>query len=181
MDVKNAFLNGDLEDEVYMQPLAGYICPPNKVYLLRKALYGLKQAPRTCFSKFNSTVSQLGFSSNPHDSTLFIRRTNQGTVILLLYVDDMIITGDDTSSITDLKASLNYHFEMKDLGPLSYFLCLEVLSSVDGFYLSQAKYAFNLISRAGLIYTRTESTPLELNVHLAPTDGTVLDNPTLYR
>ena len=115
MDVKNAFLNGDLTEEVYMQPPPGYTCPPNKVCLLRKALYGLKQAPRAWFEKFSSTVSQLGFSSSPHDSALFIRKTTAGTVLLLLYVDEMIITGDDTSGIANLKESLSHHFEMKDL------------------------------------------------------------------
>ena len=102
-------------------------------------------------------------------------------MILLLYVDDMIITGDDTSSITDLKASLSRHFEMKDLDPLSYFLGLEVLSSVDGLYLSQAKYTSDLISRAGLTDSRMESTPLEPNVRFTPMDGTVHDNLTLCR
>ena len=181
MDVKNAFLNGVLTEEVYMQPPPGYTCPPNKVCLLKKALYGLKQAPRAWFEKFSSTVSQLGFSSSPHDSALFIRKTTHGTVLLLLYVDDMIITGDDTSGIANLKESLSHHFEMKDLGPLSYFLGLEVTSSTNGLFLSQAKYASDLLSRAGLTDHRTESTPLEPNVRFTPMDGTVLDNPTLYR
>ncbi|XP_057723854.1 uncharacterized mitochondrial protein AtMg00810-like [Arachis stenosperma] len=93
----------------------------------------------------------------------------------------MIITGDDVDGISDLKASLQRTFEMKDLGSLSYFLSLEVMSTVDGIYLSQAKYASDLLARAGIIDSRTESTPLKPKVRFSPMNGTVLDNPTLYR
>uniref|UniRef100_A0A2N9ICW1 Integrase catalytic domain-containing protein n=1 Tax=Fagus sylvatica TaxID=28930 RepID=A0A2N9ICW1_FAGSY len=106
IDVKNAFLNGDLSEEVYMQPPPGLSHPPDKVCRLRHALYGLKHAPRAWFAKFSSTVSQLGFSISSYDSALFLRRTGKGTILLLLYVDDMIITGDDLSGIQELKAFL---------------------------------------------------------------------------
>jgi hypothetical protein len=139
MDVKNAFLNGDLSEEVYMQPPPGLSHPPDKVCRLRHALYGLKHAPRAWFAKFNSIVSRLGFSISSYDSTLFLHHTGKGTILLLLYVDDMIITGDDLSGIQELKNFLNQNFEMKDLGHLSYFLGLEITSSDDSFYLTQAK------------------------------------------
>ncbi|XP_072072082.1 uncharacterized mitochondrial protein AtMg00810-like [Arachis hypogaea] len=181
MDVKNAFLNGDLKKTVYMKPPPGYPCPSDKVCLLRKALYGLKQAPREWFDKFSTTICSLGFTSSPHENALFIRKSERGVVLLLLYVDDMIITGDDVDGISALKASLHRTFEMKDLGSLSYFLGLEVISTDDGIYLSQAKYASDLLARAGITDSRTESTPLEPNVRFTPIDGTVLDNPTLYR
>ena len=103
MDVKNAFLNGDLSEEVYMQPPPGLSHPTNKVCRLCRALYGLKQAPRAWFAKFSTTVSSLGYSISSYDSALFIRRTDRGTILLLLYVDDMIITGDDITSIQELK------------------------------------------------------------------------------
>uniref|UniRef100_A0A2N9J561 Integrase catalytic domain-containing protein n=1 Tax=Fagus sylvatica TaxID=28930 RepID=A0A2N9J561_FAGSY len=130
MDVKNAFLNGELTEEVYMQLPPGFSQPPgfsHKVCRLRQALYGLKQAPRAWFAKFNSTISQHGFSASSYDSALFFRRSDHGITLLLLYVDDMIITGDDVQGIQDLKRFLGQHFEMKDLGPLSYFLGLEGL------------------------------------------------------
>uniref|UniRef100_A0A2N9HQD7 Integrase catalytic domain-containing protein n=1 Tax=Fagus sylvatica TaxID=28930 RepID=A0A2N9HQD7_FAGSY len=153
MDVKNAFLNGELTEEVYMQLPPGFSQPPgfsHKVCRLRRALYGLKQAPRAWFAKFSSTISQHGFSASSYDSALFFRRSDHGITLLLLYVDDMIITGDDVQGIQDLKRFLGQHFEMKDLGPLSYFLGLEVSSSSDGYYLTQAKYTSDLISRAGI-------------------------------
>jgi hypothetical protein len=107
MDVKNAFLNGYLSEEVYMQPPPSLSHPLDKVCQLRRALYGLKQAPRAWFAKFSSTVSRLGFSINSYDSALFLRRTGKGTILLLLYVDDMIITRDDLSGIQELKDFLS--------------------------------------------------------------------------
>uniref|UniRef100_A0A2N9HTM0 Integrase catalytic domain-containing protein n=1 Tax=Fagus sylvatica TaxID=28930 RepID=A0A2N9HTM0_FAGSY len=159
-DVKNALLNGELTEEVYMQLPPGFSQPSgfsHKVCRLRWALYGLKQASQAWFAKFSSTISQHGFSASSYDSALFFRRSDHGITLLLLYVDDMIITGDDVQGIQDLKRFLGQHFEMKDLGPLSYFLGLEVSSSSDGYYLTQAKYTSDLISRAGIMDTSWDS------------------------
>ena len=99
IDVKNAFLNGNLSEEVYMQSLLGLFVESNKVCHLRRALYGLKQAPRAWFAKFSSTISRLGYMASYYDSALFLRRTDKCTILLLLYVDNMIITGDDLNGI----------------------------------------------------------------------------------
>ena len=146
MDVKNAFLNGELSEEIYMQPPPYLSVDSNKVCHLRRAFYGLKQAPRTWFAKFSSTIFHLGYTTSPYDSVLFLRRTDKGTILLLLYVDDMIITGDDLSSIQELKDFLSQQFEMKDLGHLSYFLGVEITHSTDGLYITQAKYTSDLLS-----------------------------------
>jgi hypothetical protein len=124
MDVKNVFLNGDLNEEVCMQPSPGYTHPPHKVCCLRRAFYGLKQAPRAWFAKFSSTIAQIGFVSSSYDSALFIRRFDAGLILLLLYVDNIIITEDDTVGIRNLQKILCQQFEMKDLGSLNYFLGL---------------------------------------------------------
>ena len=150
MDVKNAFLNEDLSEEVYMQPPHGISVESSKVCHLRRALYGLKQAPRAWFAKFSSIIFRLGYTASPYDFALFLCRTDKGTIVLLLYVDDMIITGNDLSDIQELKDFLSQQFEMKDLGHLSYFLGLEITHSIDGLYITQAKYAFDLLSRAKL-------------------------------
>ena len=105
-------------------------------YHFRHALFGLKQAPRAWFAKFSSVVAQQGFTPSPYDSALFICHTSTGITLILLYVDDIIIVGDDTTDIHDLQKFLSQHFEMKDLGTLSYFLGLEVTSSSDGYYFS---------------------------------------------
>ena len=107
MDVKNVFLNRDLSEEVYMRPPLGLFIESNKVCHLRRALYGLKQAPRAWFAKFSSTIFCLGYTVTSYDSALFLHRTDKGTILLLLYVDDMIITGDNHSDIQELKDFLS--------------------------------------------------------------------------
>ena len=111
----------------------------------------------------------------------FFRRTDKCTILLLLYVDDMIITSDDLNDIQELKDFLSQQFEMKDLGHISYFLGLEITHSTDGLYITQAKYAFELLSRAGLTDSKTVDTPVELNAHLTLTGGKPLSNPSLYK
>ena len=181
MDVKNAFLNGDLHEEVYMTPPPGVPHGPGEVCRLKKALYGLKQAPRAWFEKFTAVITSLGFIPSENDSALFIRCTSGGRILVSLYVDDMIITGDDVGGITVLKSELSRCFEMKDLGPLRYFLGIEVAHSPKGYLLSQSKYTGDILERARLTDTKIVDTPLELNVHLSPYDGVLLPDPTLYR
>jgi hypothetical protein len=181
MDVKNAFLNGDLSEEVYMQPPPGLSSPLTKVCRLHRALYGLKQAPRAWFAKFSAIVSSLGYSISSYDSGLFIRCTNRDIILLLLYVDDMIITGDDSIGILKIKQFLGQHFEMKDLCTLSYFLGLEISSYSDGYYLTHAKYISDLLSWANLTDCTTVDMPIELNVRLNLHDGKPLRDFTLYR
>ena len=178
MDVKNTFLNGDLHEEVYMQPPPCYPHSGSQVCCLCHALYGLKQALRAQFEKFSLVVAQQGFTSSPHDTALFVRRSSADITLILLYVGDMIITGDDSAGIRSLQHFLSQHFEMKDLGTLSYFLGLEVTSSSDGYYLSQAKYASNLLSKAGITDNKTVSTSLEYNAKLTPLDGEPISDAT---
>uniref|UniRef100_A0A2N9J458 Reverse transcriptase Ty1/copia-type domain-containing protein n=1 Tax=Fagus sylvatica TaxID=28930 RepID=A0A2N9J458_FAGSY len=168
--------------ETFAQLLAFHLFAP---YWLLQPL-----APQVWFAKFSSTVSRLGFFISSYDSTLFLHRTGKGTILLLLYVDDMIITGDDLSGIQELKDFLSQNFEMKDLGHLSYFLGLEIMatstgffhkSSDYGFYLTQAKYTSDLLSRAGLTDHKIVDTPIELNAHLTPSSGELLPDPTLYQ
>lgn len=116
-----------------------------------------------------------------YDLGLFTRTTDIGTIFLLLYVDDMIITGSDTIGILQLKQSRSSCFEMKDLGSLHYFPGHEVLSNSSGIYLCQAKYISNLFSRSGLTDAKVVSTPLEPNSHLVLGSDNPLSGPTTYR
>ena len=100
----------------------------------------------------------MGYTANPYDFALFLRRTDKGIILLLLYVDDMIITGDDLSGIQELKDFLLQQFEMKDLGHLSYFLGFEITNSTNGLYITQAKYASDFLSQAGLTNSKTVDT-----------------------
>ena len=116
-----------------------------------------------------------------YDSSLFLRRTDKNIILFLMYVDDMIITGDDLSGIQELKDFLSQQFEMKDLGHLNYFLGLEIIHSTDGLYITQAKNAFELLSQAGLTDSKIVDTPVEFNAHLTPSRGKPFSNCSLYR
>ncbi|KAL0546854.1 hypothetical protein IC582_016772 [Cucumis melo] len=181
MDVKNVFLNGTLSKEVYMKPPPNTSPPPHKVCLLHRALYGMKQAPRAWFATFGSTITQVGFTSSHHDTTLFTRHTPQGIVLLLLYVDDMIITGNDAQVISDLQHYLSQHFEIKDFGFLNYFIGIEVSRCSNGYLLSKAKYVSDFLVRSELTDFNTTSTPLDPNVHLNPYGGVPLEDVSLYQ
>ena len=184
MDVKNVFLNGELSEEVYMKLPPSYSHPSgflHRVCRLRRTLYGLKQAPQAWFAKFSSTISQHSFSSSSFDTALFLRRSSHGITILLLYVDNMIITGDDMQGIQDLKHFLGRQFEMKHLDPLNYFLGLEVSSSEDGYYLTQAKYTSNLISLVSITDSKIVDTPIEYNCRLNSHGGESQSDATLHK
>jgi len=181
MDVKNVFLHGDLHEEVYMHPPPGVDAPPGYVCHLRRALYGLKQAPRAWFERFVSVITAAGFSPSPHDPALFTHISSRGRTLLLLYVDDMLITGDDAEHVSLIKRHLSQQFQMTDLGPLSYFLGIEVLHSQKGYYISQSKYIQDLLVRSGLTDNKIAATPMDLHLQLRPNDGTPLQDPARYR
>ena len=117
---------------------------------------------------------------SPHDTALFVRRSSASITLILLYVDDTIITKDDFAGICSLQHFLSQHFEMKDLGTLGYFLGLKVTSSFDGYYLSQTKYASDLLSKVGITDNKIVSTFLEYNAKLTPLDGELIFDATCY-
>lgn len=129
-DVKNAFLHGDLQEEVYMEPPPVFSkgFQPRDVCRLKKALYGLKQSPRAWFGRFTVAMKKYGYHQSNSDHTLFVKRRHGRVTCLIIYVDDMIITGDDTDEIVQLRRNLFREFEIKDLGQLKYFLGIEVLN-----------------------------------------------------
>ncbi|WVZ63910.1 LOW QUALITY PROTEIN: hypothetical protein U9M48_013504 [Paspalum notatum var. saurae] len=175
MDVKNAFLH------VYMHPPPGVDVPLGYVCRRHRALYGLKQAPRAWFEWFASVIQAAGFSPSDHDPALFVHLSSRGRTLLLLYVDDMLITGDDPDHISHVKMQLSEQFQMSDLGPLSYFLGIEVLQTANGCYLSQSQYIQDLLARSALSDHHTAATPMDLHLKLRPSDGTPLDDPSRYR
>jgi hypothetical protein len=179
--MKNAFLNGELREDVYMHPPPGYSVPEAMVCHLHRSLYGLKQAPWAWFQHFASMVTGASFSASAHDPTLFVHVPPRGRTLFLLYVDDMIITGDDPEYIAFIKAHFSDQFLMSDLGPLWYFLGIEISSTPEGFFLSQEKHIQDLLDHATLTDHQTVETPMELNVHLVATDGEPLEDPTHYR
>jgi transposase InsO family protein len=150
LDVKSAFLHGDLSEDVYVAQPPGYEQKgfEHKVYKLKKALYGLKQAPRAWYSRIESYFLKEKFTKCPHEHTLFIKQSKEGKLLIVcLYVDDLIYTGDDESMCRNFKQSMMTEFEMTDLGKMSYFLGLEVLQSSTGISISQRKYAQEVLER----------------------------------
>ena len=131
-DIKNAFLHGDLEEEVFMEPPPGFknLFSGDKVCRLKKALYGLKQSPRAWFGRFTKAMIAMEYKQSQGDHTLFIKHFDHGKITaLLVYVDDIIITGDNMEEIEVLKKCLAKEFEVKDLSKLKYFLGIEVAYS----------------------------------------------------
>ena len=144
MDVKSAFLNGPLEEEVYIVQPPGFEKEGRKhlVYRLRKALYGLKQAPRAWNKLIDAVLAKLGFVKSTVEFGVYVKRTSHAnTLIACLYVDDLIITGSVEEEIEEFKGRMKIEFEMTNLGTLSYFLGLEFVHTHKGVFLHQKKYA----------------------------------------
>ncbi|VVA37944.1 PREDICTED: Retrovirus-related Pol poly from transposon, partial [Prunus dulcis] len=184
LDVKNAFLHGELQEDVFMKQPQGFVDSqyPNHVCKLQKSLYGLKQAPRAWNAKFTGYLPTLGFSVSHSDPSLFVKKTEVAVVILLLYVDDIIITGSDPSLVTSVIQALSEVFELKDLGKLKYFLGLEVQYHSEGkIFVNQAKYARDLIKKASMETCKPCSTPSKPHHQVLKDEGTLLSSPTLFR
>jgi hypothetical protein len=134
-----------------------------KVCRLKKSLYGLKQSPRAWFDRFRKVVCGMGYGQCNGDHTLFYKHSEQKITILAVYVDDIIITGDDEGETTRLKKCLSQAFEVKDLGKLKYFLGIEVARSSKRIALSQRKYTLDLLNDMGMMGCRAASTPIDQN------------------
>ena len=129
LDIKNAFLHGDLAKEVYMEQPPGFVAQGEfgLVCKLRHSLYDLKQAPRACFDQFSYVVQEFGMTRSIVDHSVFYHHTSSGQcVYLIVYVDDIVITGNNQDGIQRLKQHLFSHFQTKDLGKLKYFLGIKI-------------------------------------------------------
>jgi len=138
LDIKNAFLNGKLEEEIYMKVSPGFEEENmGKICKLYRSLYGLKQSSRVWFKKFSSTLINFRYKQGATDYTLFTKHGENGNkAILIMYVDDIIIIGDDIQEISTLKHRLGDEFEVKDLGEMKYFLGMEVARNKQGILIS---------------------------------------------
>ncbi|RVX07454.1 Retrovirus-related Pol polyprotein from transposon TNT 1-94 [Vitis vinifera] len=164
LDIKNAFLNGDLEEEVYMDIPPGFeeSMAKNQVCKLQKSLYGLKQSPRAWFDRFTKAVLKLGYKQGQADHTLFVKKSHAGKMaILIVYVDDIILSGNDMEELQNLKKYLSEEFEVKDLGNLKYFLGMEVARSRKGIVVSQRKYILDLLKETGMLGCKPIDTPMD--------------------
>ncbi|GKC69110.1 ribonuclease H-like domain-containing protein [Tanacetum coccineum] len=181
LDVKNAFLNGDLSETVYMHQPPGFVDNryPHHVCLLQRSLYGLKQAPRSWFQRFAGYATRAGFYHSHCDSLLFIYRHGSQVAYLLIYVDDIILTASCPTLLQQIIGSLNNEFDMTDLEALNYFLGISADRTPTGLFLSQKKYALQLLERAHMVTCNPSRTPVDTESKLGP-EGVPVQDPTLY-
>ncbi|KAM5546528.1 hypothetical protein ABKV19_002354, partial [Rosa sericea] len=183
MDVKTAFLNGFLQEEVYVEQPPGFQDPHNldHVYRLKKALYGLKQAPRAWYERLSTHLVEKGYTRGSVDKTLFVKRTKNDLIIAQVYVDDIVFGSTSRYLVKEFQSVMESEFEMSMCGELTFFLGLQVKQIDTGLFLSQSKYAENLIKKFGLASKKTVTNPMSTTTKLSEDhDGKSVD-PTLYR
>ncbi|KAG8064903.1 hypothetical protein GUJ93_ZPchr0004g39485 [Zizania palustris] len=183
MDVKSAFLNGELKEEVYVQQPPGFIAAGHegKVLKLKKALYGLRQAPRAWNSKLDSSLRSLGFTRCASEHEMYTKGTAATRVVVGVYVDDLIITGVSPADVDDFKSEMRRLFRMSDLGLLSYYLGIEVKQGQHSITLGQAAYAKKLLEKAGMKDCKPCHTPMEVRLKLSTESNTPEVDATSYR
>jgi hypothetical protein len=183
MDVKSAFLNGELKEEVYVAQPPGFVVKgaEKKVLRLKKALYGLKQAPRAWNAKLDATMLVLGFQRSNSEHGVYTRSGVKSRLIVGVYVDDLIITGNRNDDIGTFKAEMKKVFRMSDLGLLTYYLGIEVHQDKSGTTLRQAAYAEKLLERSGLLDCNSTQAPMEPRLKLSKNSTTPVTDATEYR
>eukprot|EP00253_Pinus_taeda_P013773 PITA_13773 len=183
MDVKSAFLNGVLKEEVYVEQPPGYEVDgqEHKVCKLKKALYGLKQAPRAWYNIIDAYLIENGFDKCDGEPTLYIKENDGKILIVVLYVDDLIFTSNDASLIADFKAVMKSEFEVTDLGFLRYFLGIEVDQSENGVFISQDKYVEVVLKGFNMHNSKAAVTPTVMGLRLTKEDSSKDFDPKLYK
>ncbi|KAL2249557.1 UNVERIFIED_CONTAM: Retrovirus-related Pol polyprotein from transposon RE2 [Sesamum indicum] len=180
-DVNNAFLHGSLQEDIYMEPPEGFEVEPGYVCKLKKALYGLKQASREWNKKFTENMQGLGFKQSCHDYCLFTKNVKDGQVLLLVYVDDILVSAPSLDYINEVQHCMNNLFTIKNLGIAKYFLGIELAQAPEGLLATQNKYTADIIQDMGLTHATSKNTPLPTGIKLSSNDSEPLPEPSRYR
>eukprot|EP00253_Pinus_taeda_P005890 PITA_05890 len=183
MDVKSTFLNGDLEEDVYIEKPDGFILgnDPNLVCRLKKALYGLKQAPRAWYYRLDKYLHQQGFSKGSTDSNLYIKIGNNKLLILVVYVDDIIFGSHEEAMSQSFALVMQKEFEMSLLGELTYFLGLQIQQNKGGIFLYQTKYLKQILKKYGMEDAKPLCTPMVTGCSLSANDESAAVHQPTYR
>lgn len=183
LDVKNAFLNGELVEEVYMDAPPGFEEKfRGKICKLKQSIYGLKQLPRAWFNRFTHFVKKKRYSQGQFDHTMFVKHTIDGKMaILIVYVDDILLTRNNGDEIHRLRKHLGSEFEIKDLGPTRYFLGMDITRSKIGISVSQRKYVLDLLKETGMSGCRPSDTPMDPNQKLREVSNGVPIDKGMYQ
>jgi transposase InsO family protein len=185
MDVKTAFLHGDLDVDIYMRQPEGFVDPSKQhlVCLLKKSLYGLKQASRAWYHKIDTALSTLGFTALASDHCIYVERSEQLVTFIVLYVDDLLLIGNSLARLANMKRKLSNSFEMTDLGEAQFILGLQLTRdrAARTLSLSQADYVRRVVERYGMANSRPVPTPLAMGALLSATDcpAVISSTPTL--
>ncbi|KAG8493234.1 hypothetical protein CXB51_010575 [Gossypium anomalum] len=184
LDVKSAFLNGILEEEIYVEQPEGFEVPGKEdmVYRLTKALYGLKQAPRAWYARIDSYLLSLKFERSASEPTLYVKRNKTETqLVVSLYVDDLLVTGGDEVDLAEFKIKMQQMFEMTDLGLMTYFLGMEVNQTQAGIFLKQESFALKVLTKFSMLNCKPTPTPVVARVKLSSHEGHEEVCETTYR
>ncbi|GJS22727.1 retrovirus-related pol polyprotein from transposon TNT 1-94 [Tanacetum coccineum] len=183
MDVKTAFLNGELNEVVYVSQPEGFVDPehPTHVYRLKKALYGLKQAPRAWYDKLSKYLISTGFTKGVVDPTLFTRKTGKHILLVQIYVDDIIFASTNPKSCQLFAHEMNSTFQMSMMGQMSFFLGLQVSQNPRGIFINQSKYALEILKKYGFDTSTPIDTPMAERPNLDEDRGGKLIDPTHFR
>ncbi|GJS31804.1 retrovirus-related pol polyprotein from transposon TNT 1-94 [Tanacetum coccineum] len=183
MDVKTAFLNGELNEVVYVSQPEGFVDPehPSHVYRLKKALYGLKQAPRAWYDKLSAFLIKSGFTKGVVDPTLFTRKTGKHLLLVQIYVDDIIFASTNPKACKLFAFEMNSTFKMSMMGQMSFFLGLQVSQNPRGIFINQSKYAQEILKKFGFDSCTPIDTPMAERPNLDEDKGGKLIDPTRFR
>ncbi|KAG7582977.1 Zinc finger CCHC-type [Arabidopsis suecica] len=183
LDVKTAFLHGELKETVYVVQPEGFKREghEDKVYKLNKALYGLRQAPRAWNEKLNAVLKELQFKKCSKEPSVYRKCVNQHILLLAVYVDDLFVSGTSVEVIEIFKKEMASKFEMSDLGKLTYYLGIEVCQHTNGITLSQKRYALKILEEAGMTECNLVHTPMEVGLKLSKASEEKDIDATSYR
>src|SRR5436853_7195778 len=183
MDVKSAFLNGKIKEEVYVEQPPGFEHEilTNHVYKLKRALYGLKQAPRTWYDRLKTFLLQSNFVIGKVDTTLFIKHVGNDILIIQIYVDDIIFGSTNDILCKEFSQTMQQEFEMSHMGELNYFLGLQIKQLKNGTFINQSKYANELLKRFGMYNSGSKKTPMGTTTMLDKDESGKSVDQKLYR
>lgn len=183
LDVNNAFLQGELTEEVYMSQPPGFVDKDKASFVcrLRKPIYGLKQAPRAWYMALKQHLFHTGFTNSLADASLFIHSSSTSITYVLVYVDDILVTGNNEKMVRNVLASFADRFSIKDPTDLHYFLGIEVTRSSSGMHLMQRKYIADLLAKNNMTDAKPVTTPLPTSPKLTLTTGEPLPDASQYR
>ncbi|GKD26477.1 putative ribonuclease H-like domain-containing protein, partial [Tanacetum coccineum] len=183
MDVKSAFLYGNIDEEVYVAQPPGFVDPdhPTKVYKVVKALYGLHQAPKAWYATLSTFLEKHGYRKGAIDKTLFIKKDKKDIMLVQVYVDDIIFGSTRKSWCDEFEALMKGRFQISSMGELIFFLGLQVKQKTDGIFISQDKYVADILKKFDLANVKTAITPMETKMALTKDEEANAVDVHLYR